>query len=204
MRKNERVGLGCPDWSATLYQLARHKFVRELMLSTDDVLYPACGYGYLSKLLAEKVLGVYAFDKDKKVIDYNDKNYRGNNIRYAVCNVWNFDTDEKFDVIMSFDFIEHLSKSDGIRFIDKYYQYLVDDGMFIIGTPRKGSNKTENRLKNHKCEYSVEDLERLLGRLFNRFMIFTQTDEIVGTQCSILAWNLIGIGLYPKWGVWND
>lgn len=195
----DRVDLGEPDWQATLYQLARYKFIRELFQPNDVVLDVGCGYGYPSILLAERIKKVYALDSNADVYKTNIEKYSHQGIVYIDNDYKNYKPSIKFDGIISVHFIEHLDKSEGKNFIEWSIQNLKSDGLFILSTPKylPFEKRTPNR-KKHENEFTYTNLRDLLQQYFGRVIIFSQTDEYIGFFYSPYAWNYIGVGIYPK------
>ena len=193
-----RVNLGYPDWSSTLYNLAYHKFIRELLQPGDKILNLGCGYGYTSLLFAEKGYEIECVDASEGVNQVNRNRYTHKNVNYVKADVFSFDSENKFDVVLMLDLIEHFKKKEGELLIKKYSEYLTNGGMLVIGTPRylPVKKRTRNRQENHVHEYTYKDLESTLRTQFNRVIIFSQTDEVISTSYSEYAWRFIALGLY--------
>jgi len=98
------------------------------------VLDIASGTGYGSQMLsfagASSVLGV---DLSSDAIEYAQKNYQASNVKFICANAEEFEYPEKFDVITSFETIEHLPNP--VRFLENLQRHLVPQGHLILSVP---------------------------------------------------------------------
>jgi 2-polyprenyl-3-methyl-5-hydroxy-6-metoxy-1,4-benzoquinol methylase len=132
-----------------------------------SVLDYGCGSGYGSYLLsgiAKKVTGVDVSDES---IKYCRNSYSANNLFFrTVADL----TDEKYDVITSFQVIEHVLNVDG--FLEKIKKLLSRDGYLLISTPDL-TNRLFKFIQKpwnvyHIKEYSSSGLYNLLNKYFTR------------------------------------
>jgi 2-polyprenyl-3-methyl-5-hydroxy-6-metoxy-1,4-benzoquinol methylase len=147
-----------------LMHIATYQFALKYVQG-KRVLDYGCGSGYGSQMLsnlADKVIGV---DVSSEAIEFAKKKYFSNNIIFK--DISELD-DEKFDVITSFQVIEHVT--DDKEYIKKLKNLLNPDGYLLISTPDK-----KNRLFNfiqkpwnifHLKEYSRSSLTNLLLNYF--------------------------------------
>lgn len=94
--------------------------IRKLLLDTigdytdKTILDLGCGVGCFAYELAQKARSVVGIDISQRVIDYAQKNYSKDNIRYKVQNITKLsELDESFDIIFSdmvFNYIEDYDK----------------------------------------------------------------------------------------------
>lgn len=123
-----------------------------------------CGYGYLTKRIAdnknvEKVIGV------DKIEDFRCKHPK---VEYISQNLAE-DTKlpSGFDVIVSSEFIEHLTEEDFRELLFKIKDSLNDDGIFIGSTPCNPTRlKVFSGSPFHLREYNENDLTNILGEYF--------------------------------------
>ena len=96
-----------------------------------------CGNGASLFLLADKMDYCVGMEiTDEHLAEFNDykSKHRIRNCEYRVLNVVENQAEEKFDRIISFEVIEHLSSESGLQF---YYDSLQDDGIMAISVPNK-------------------------------------------------------------------
>ena len=146
--------------------LERYNFILD-RVQNKKVLDIACGSGYGSFLLAtkgnaKKVVGV---DIDSEAIKYANIRYNVSNIERIVCDATKFNYNEKFDVIVSYETIEHVN--DFRSLLKNYNNLLNDDGLLYISTPitQKTTKTPENPY--HIIEWSFDDFKNLLNEFFS-------------------------------------
>lgn len=132
------------------------------------VLDIGCGEGYGSYHLANSAREVLGIDYDKTAIEYAENRYQRKNLRFTAMDVKDIDLlRNKYDVICSFQVIEHISDA-GI-FLGKVKNLLNEGGVFICSTPNKqdaSPNSSTPLNKFHVREYLYEEFEELLGPYF--------------------------------------
>jgi 2-polyprenyl-3-methyl-5-hydroxy-6-metoxy-1,4-benzoquinol methylase len=193
----ERVGLGRPDWSSTLFNLARHKFFRELMRSTDNVLVLGCGNWFTCDLLAEKVKSVTAVDIDDNIIMNNCKNSKSGRIHYATQDIRTIHIPKDlYDVILLADIIEHITTDDARILLKEISIKIKEDGVLMIATPRFKEERVKVK-PYHLHEYTAEELNHMIAQFFKRTFFFAQTDETISTSFIDYAWNILTVSMYP-------
>ncbi len=98
------------------------------------VLDIACGVGYGSKMLhlagAKSVVGV---DLSPETLSYARENYETPGLQFINANAEAFDWPEPFDLIVSFETLEHLPHPD--LFLRRMGQLLTPDGDFLLSVP---------------------------------------------------------------------
>lgn len=116
--------------------LARYYFARSFVKG-KKVLDVACGTGYGTKILAEAgAIETFGVDISTEAIDYARENYSSENAKFSLGNAEKLDfPDKEFDVIVSFETIEHLN--DYCKFLKEIKRVLKEDGTFIVSTPNK-------------------------------------------------------------------
>jgi 2-polyprenyl-3-methyl-5-hydroxy-6-metoxy-1,4-benzoquinol methylase len=134
--------------------LIRYKFALDYISPNEKVLDAPCGSGYGTKLLTQNGAEVYGVDIHIYVGD--------------IENLKEIFPDEKyFDVIVSFEGIEHLRHPK--LFLNEVKRLLKSGGKFIISTPRKPHGSPY-----HITEYSLEEFENLLSQKFIIKQMFGQ------------------------------
>lgn len=131
----------------------RYAFAKRFTIG-KNILDAACGEGYGSNILskyADKVVGV---DIDKKSISHASKKYSKSNLSYlaASCTSLPFD-DNSFDLIVSFETLEHLAEQQ--QMLAEFKRVLTHDGLLMISTPDKKHYSDATGFTN---EYHVKEL----------------------------------------------
>lgn len=151
--------------------IARYVFALKYVKG-KKVLDVACGTGYGTKMLkkfggASNVVGM---DLSKKAIEYAKQNNSLEGVKFFVGNVAQntFGTD-CFDVVVSFETIEHLEEEERRLYLKNIYNQLKKDGIFLISTPNKKivspfSDVPINRY--HKHEFFLEELKNFVSNFF--------------------------------------
>ncbi len=128
-----------------------------------NLLEVGCGEGRGVELLAPLSDTYVALDKITDVIDKLKKQHPS--VRFIRANVPPFEDlkDDSFDVIVSFQVIEHI-KNDRY-FLEEIYRVLKPGGTALITTPNKLKSLTRNPW--HIREYTSEELTNLANTIFD-------------------------------------
>jgi len=164
----------------TLEHLHRYAIAKELV-KHKMVLDIACGEGYGSYLLAEDSAAVTGIDIDSATIEKAKIKYKRSNLVFAVGNVENIPgNDSKFDVVVSFDTLEHITNHD--RMLSELKRVLKPGGLLIISTPDKLNYSDKPNFKNpfHRRELYKTDFENLVSYYFKNTRYLFQ-------QCGLLS-----------------
>jgi SAM-dependent methyltransferase len=179
LRFNERA----MERGVTRYRFAASRARGKLVL---DV---ACGRGYGTALLlqsgARRVIGV---DISEQELDIARRNVTSNGIDFIQADASGLPfKDGSFQIIVSFETLEHLSGSD--EFLAEVVRNLSPSGVFILSTPNRRVFSPFFRSSYspfHKKEYTLGELAALLNRFFESVDFFGQ--EVV------FRWDLLHYG----------
>jgi cyclopropane fatty-acyl-phospholipid synthase-like methyltransferase len=132
------------------------------------VLDAGCGEGYGVNFLAGsgavKVVGI---DKSEEAINHTRKKYKLENLEFQVMDVTSMSfTDEKFDLVVSFQVIEHLHNYND--FLKEVKRVLKKDGIAIIGTPNKSLCEKGAIGKFHVKEWRSHEFKEMLENFFTK------------------------------------
>lgn len=105
------------------------------------ILEVGCGYGYLSYALHKNGFNVQAIDIAKDAINYARKNF-GDYYFNMNINEYSKQTDEKFDLIIATEVIEHLE--DPNIFLDTCLKLLKQEGNILLTTPDKDYSQKDS------------------------------------------------------------
>ena len=148
----------------------RYLFASQFVKS-KTVLDAACGTGYGASIMldagAKKVVGI---DNSSEAIEYCKKNYKKNNLEFKTEDCEKTNLDDIFDVVVSFETIEHLKNQDS--FVSEVKRVLKNDGIFIVSTPNKETYPSGNPY--HFNEFTELEFKTFLGKYFSNVIIFYQ------------------------------
>jgi len=123
--------------------------------------------GWLHYNIKKSSKNVFGIDKSKECIEFlRDKGYD-----VEVANAENFHLNQKFDVIVAGELIEHLSNFQG--FLNSVRKHLKEGGLLILSTPNMFYFQNTLFLilrgypavhKEHTCWFDEITLRQLLGR----------------------------------------
>ena len=141
------------------------------------VLDAACGEGYGSALLAEQAAEVVGLDRDAGVIAAAQQRYRLDNLRFVSGPVERIAmADAQFDVIVSFETIEHLSADGQRAMLREFRRLLRPGGRLLLSTPERTAYRTADQAANpfHQHELTRDELRVLLGSVFGSVQLLGQ------------------------------
>ncbi len=96
----------------------------------------ACGTGYGSVMLAETALTVVGADLDQRTIKKIQKRYHYvQNTEFACANLLNLKYSDTFDVLVSFETIEHFYSEDIEKLLSIYNRALKIGGKLVFSVP---------------------------------------------------------------------
>lgn len=156
--------------------IARYRFAADFVSGDSTGLDIACGTGYGTDLLAQKGRSFYGVDKSCEAISYAQGHYKDQRLAFVCSDALKADFEkDRFDIIVSFETIEHLEEGDGGIFLRKLHDFLHKDGMIIISCPNKdtypaGYNKNEF----HIHEYSYGEIASLISKYFPNVEVYCQ------------------------------
>jgi SAM-dependent methyltransferase len=152
--------------------LKRYEFARP-WCRDRAVLDAGCGVGYGAAHLAEVAASVVGVDRDEDAIAYGRERYARPNLELRVGDLLDLDlADGAFDVVCSFETIEHLDDVDA--FLAEIVRVLRPDGVFLVSTPRVDETTASPENPFHRVELSPGDFEALLRRSFREVELYGQ------------------------------
>lgn len=168
------------DIELEIEHMQRYKFAKQFV---DDkiVLDSACGDGYGSDILSEKAKEVYGIDISGEAILEARKKYTNNKIQFIESDITNMPlNDNKFDVVVSYETIEHIDEASQVLFMNEVKRVLKSDGVLIISTPNKSiySDKYNYHNEFHIKEFYKTEFIRFLRKFFKNVELCNQYFEI--------------------------
>ena len=133
----------------------RYLIVRNYVVG-KRVLDVASGEGYGSHLLAKSAASVVGADISANAVAHANSRYANKNLRYVAADCKQLpEPDSSFDVIVSFETIEHMTEHEA--FMREVDRLLAPGGMFIISSPNRPEYSDKTGYKN---EFHVKELDR--------------------------------------------
>jgi O-antigen biosynthesis protein len=149
--------------------LARYRFARNFC-EGKSVLDIACGTGYGAYELSTIARSVVGVDISEAAISFAQERYQRENLSFIKGDgtVLKFE-ENMFDVIVSFETIEHLNKDQRVSFYQHLSHALKDEGILVFSTPNKKitSPYTKKPLNPfHVLEFTKSELRKELEQFF--------------------------------------
>jgi GT2 family glycosyltransferase/2-polyprenyl-3-methyl-5-hydroxy-6-metoxy-1,4-benzoquinol methylase/Flp pilus assembly protein TadD/spore maturation protein CgeB len=165
-KDGERVIPGLTDMSLYIPHIKRYLFAKTFC-EEKRVLDAGCGAGYGSKLLSEVADSVHAVDIAEDALAFCQKTYQADNLSWERADVRKLDAAQgAYDVVTSFEVIEHLERDEIPEYLEGLQAALKDDGVALISTPnRLVAQQWDN--PHHHTEMTREEFERTLSEYFN-------------------------------------
>lgn len=153
---------------------ARYNLARKYC-KNKKVLDIGCGFGLGTNIVANVSKYVLGIDYSETAIQ-NAKKTKLRNVEFKILDATKLSKlKNKFDVILSFEIIEHLTFDKAQVFIGDMYNLLNKDGILLLTTPNGLlTNFFLGRPHNpyHIKEYKPEELSKMLSQYFSKTDIF--------------------------------
>ena len=155
--------------------LARYMFAAQFV-SGKKVLDFGSGEGYGVSILADHgAASASGIDISPLAVEHARKKYPQQSIDFVCADCLSAPfTDKSFDLVTSFEVIEHLT--DHVGYLGEVRRLLKDEGYLIISTPNITNSDGSNRF--HLKELSLNEFIALLRTSFKNVKIYAQTDLI--------------------------
>jgi 2-polyprenyl-3-methyl-5-hydroxy-6-metoxy-1,4-benzoquinol methylase len=200
----ERLVLGKTKTLIANAHLTRYSFATQLVAG-KKVADIACGTGYGSLMLAKAgARSVHGMDLSAEAVEFCRENYNTSNVTYSVANaqVLAGVPDSEFDVVVSFETIEHLP--DVEAYLGEIARILRPGGTFLVSTPDRRISSVMYRFTGHPAnrhhvqEYTESELLDLLSSRFQikacygqafvpRWLVFWPVQFVIKSFCRLLG-----------------
>jgi 2-polyprenyl-3-methyl-5-hydroxy-6-metoxy-1,4-benzoquinol methylase len=144
--------------------IARLRFLRPY-LTKKTILDVGCGTGFFSSWIAEEfgstITGV---EINNEKLKYGHEHFKNIAIMKMDMRKLAFEEDS-FDVVTSFDTIEHIDQESQEIFCNSVKRVLKPGGIFICNTPNKAvysSGSDQSAFHEHEKEFEAEELKSFL------------------------------------------
>ncbi len=170
-------------------------------ITGKKVLDVGCGHGYGTAEMAKHAADMTGADYSAPTVEANNARYAKafSNLRFVQNKVppLNF-PDESFDVVTSFQFIEHLEAR--TEFIREASRVLKPGGVLLLSTPNVKRSLARNPFHIH--EYTFDEMKSEVKSIFNAVELFGLAgNEKVETYYQknaewarrVLKWDILGL-----------
>lgn len=179
------------------------------IVSGKTVLDVACGEGYGSSLMSDVALSVVGVDISVDAVQHATNEYaHRRNLEFCQGSAAALKfADASFDVVVSFETIEHLSEQ--AEMLAEIRRVLRDDGMLVISSPNRPVYSEESGEHNefHVKELDFYEFNALLKAQFpltqyygQRIMMGSVIQPLEGGDSAYQAWHDDGESIKPKMG----
>lgn len=163
------------------------------LVADKVVLDAACGAGYGSFEISKYAKKVRGIDISSDSIQYAKNNYSSENLKFNVASVTEMPfPDDEFDVVVSFETIEHIDENQQLLFLKEIKRVLKENGVLIISTPDKLNYSDKKNYKNefHIKEFYENEYHTFLSSFFKNIEFYYQIQEV----CNLI-YNLNSINI---------
>jgi 2-polyprenyl-3-methyl-5-hydroxy-6-metoxy-1,4-benzoquinol methylase len=179
--------------------LVRYRLAAKLVPGLK-VLDIACGSGYGANILAEAgAAQVVAVDVNSEAVAAAQKKYTRDNLVYKIGNAEEIkEADESFDLVASFETIEHLKNPE--KYLAELKRVLKKEGIALISTPNIEVFGQKNPFHLH--EFTKSEFKEMIGKYFSGQIILEQSNglasfiKIAGAAADKIDFSNSGAPLY--------
>ncbi len=167
------------DMEMQIEHYQRYQFAKKYAKG-KTVLDASCGEGYGSDNLAEVASRVIGLDIDKDTIDNAKQRYVKKNLSFVIGDVAELPfSDGCFDLVVSFETIEHVNCEVQTKFLKEIKRVLKQDGALIMSTPNKAvyTDKVEGENRFHCKEFYTQEFSSFMKEYFQHVDLFCQYPE---------------------------
>lgn len=170
---------------------ARYRFALPSVESLE-VLDAACGVGYGAALLGTAAARVVGVDRSAEAVTYARRRYGAPNVSFHEMDVMALDLpDASFDVVCSFETIEHLPDPAG--FLAELARVLRPGGQLFASTPHVEATTRSPANPFHAVELSRTDFEHLLSAQFVDIRLHGQRRLETGRHKLLRRLDILGL-----------
>jgi len=173
------------------------------LFAQKTVLEIACGTGWWTERIAQTATSILATDVNESVIEIAKQKQMPENVTFAVADMFDFATDEKFDSVFAGFIWSHILLQDLDRFLDKVKSFLKPNGTFVLidGNAVTGTNhdlKNIAETDEHGNTFQTRKLENGTSHLVLKNF---PTREFLYQKLSSIADDINFINLEYYWTV---
>jgi GT2 family glycosyltransferase/SAM-dependent methyltransferase/glycosyltransferase involved in cell wall biosynthesis len=190
-----------------------HRYGTIRKIVTDkDVLDIACGEGYGSSLISSVARSIVGVDISDAAIHHASSTYSASNLKFRQGSATQIpEADASFDVIVSFETIEHLAEQE--QMLAEIRRVLRPNGCLVISSPNRPVYSEESGEANHfhVKELDFKEFDNLLRAQFlcieyygQRISMGSVIQPLSGSLEVFKAWHDDGVALQLGTGTLTD
>jgi SAM-dependent methyltransferase len=171
--------------------LDNYNYIKEIC-NGKNVLDIGCGFGLGGYFLFQnKTKSYIGIDINKDAIKYAKSHFESDKVKYFCSDAEKIKIKNEFDIIVSFDVIEHLNNH--FKYLENIKKLLKKRGLFILTTPNKYSTLEQlNRIPiYHKHEFYENEIKDLLLKYFKS--IEFKYIKKKSNKSDIIKWELFSL-----------
>ena len=170
---DDELGIKRNIWSAEVYYGHINRYYWALPFCIHkSVLDMACGCGYGTGIISEKADYVAGVDISQLSISYAKRHFNDENTDFVCESIYDIAFDKKFDVITSFETIEHIDDEE--KYFATIKRYIKDNGVALISTPYAEKDGVCSFNRWHVNEYTFQRFQKTLGKHFKDIIYYRQ------------------------------
>lgn len=193
------------DWDVDPRRLAftfsRYKFVSKMLEGKRLVAEIGCGDALASKLVAQAIPELHLSDFDERFVSIAKKIFNGtDSVSVFRHDILSECLSDKYDAIYALDVLEHIEKTQEMRFMSNICESLSEHGILILGMPSLESQVYASPISKAghvNCKSGFE-LKKIVELFFQNVALFSMNDEVIHTGFSKLAHYLFAVGYTPR------
>ena len=166
----ERIDIDDPYLPPFFFQQQKAYSFCQKYIKNKLVLEIGSGSGYGAYRLSKYTKKVIALDKDATSIKKSQKRYGAKNLTFISSTIEKYKTNQKFDVIILFQVIEHIQDVQSL--FETILLLLKKKGLLILSTPN-ASTQSYNENPYHFSEYTFTELKGMLSKFFSNIKIYS-------------------------------
>lgn len=156
-----------------------HRYLYASQFCKDAVVLDiASGEGYGSFLLTASAKKVIGIDKNRELIDHASEKYKTHNLEFICARADSVPIKGYaiFDVVVSFETIEHLGEVEQQEFLKEIKRLLKPEGIYIVSTPDKSiyCDIQGSINKFHVKEFTIQEFQKFLSGYFTDIQLYGQ------------------------------
>ncbi len=166
------------DGAVISYEHWHRYCIASQFVAGKTVLDVAAGEGYGSALLGRTAAAVTGVDLDPEAVAHARRKYPQHNLTFLPGSASEIPIPGRhlFDVIVSFETIEHLTSDSQHRFAAEITRLLKPNGLLLMSTPDRLIYTEKNQHHNpfHLQEFSLEEFSAYLAHYFSNVRLLCQ------------------------------
>ena len=171
--ERQEINKVSPWWGEHLH---RYGEILKSLTGNETILDIACGSGFGTHLLSTSSIGqVYGGDLSSEAINLCQKTWNKDNLSYEIMDGTQLKfEDNYFDVVVSFETIEHTTKFN--EMIQELKRVVKPNGTIYLSTPNIKVNSPSGIVRNpyHTQEWDYNEFKEIVKTHFSKFKLYGQ------------------------------